>query len=146
MITSLPTIVELITAGILVVAGVYNVAFRTFFTYILTNLISGQIYVGRTSGFKEALQIIKRRLYKHDYYNNGFTELKIDRAAHGLRAKFAIRGREQQLIDYYGGIGSSKLANKRRGVSKTNPLGHAYHRESDKFFRNKYRFTGVKIF
>lgn len=73
MITSLPTIVELIATGILVVAGVYNVVNRTYFTYILTNPSTRQIYIGRTSGFGQAIQIIKRRLYNHAYYKTDFT-------------------------------------------------------------------------
>ncbi len=143
MITSLPTIVELITASVLVVAGVYNVLNRTYITYILTNPLTGQVYIGRTSGFSEALQIVKRRLYNHKYYKNGFTEFEIDRAAHGLRAKFAIRGREQQLIDYYGGIGHPKVANKRRGVARANISGRFYYNVSNEFFEKLTAYSGI---
>lgn len=47
----------------------------------------------------------------------------VDRCAIGFEGKMAIRGREQQLIDYHGGIGNKKVANKIRGVAKWNPNG-----------------------
>lgn len=54
----------------------------------------------------------------------------------------AIRGREQQLIDYHGGIGNPKLGNIRRGVSKINPLGYGFHLNSDLFFGKLAPYTG----
>ena len=56
--------------------------------------------------------------------------------------KPAIRGREQQLIDYYGGIGHPKVANRIRGVSKANFLGRYYHYQSDYYFGNIAPYTG----
>jgi len=56
--------------------------------------------------------------------------------------KPAIRGREQQLIDYYGGVGSRRVANRIRGVSKANPMGRFYHSQSNSFFGNIAPYTG----
>lgn len=56
--------------------------------------------------------------------------------------KPAIRGREQQLMDYYGGVGSPKLGNSIRGVSKYNPAGRFYHYESNRRFGNLAPYTG----
>ncbi len=50
--------------------------------------------------------------------------------------------REQQLIDYHGGIGSYRVANKIRGVSKFNPGGRLYHQTSNWFFGNIAPYTG----
>lgn len=54
----------------------------------------------------------------------------------------AIRGREQQLIDYHGGIGNKKVANKIRGVAKWNPNGRYYHSKSNDYFGNIAPYTG----
>lgn len=50
---------------------------------------------------------------------------------HGVDGQFAIRGREQEVIDYYGGIWpvpmkNPRLANKINGISPYNPLGIAF--------------------
>lgn len=72
----------------------------------------------------------------------GFGNPKVDRAIQGAHGRPTIRGREQQLIDYYGGIGSPKVANKIRGVSKYNPTGRIYHNISNYFFGNIAPYTG----
>lgn len=60
----------------------------------------------------------------------------------GSDAYAAIRGREQQMIDYFGGVGSTTLGNSIRGVSKTNRLGIRYHKASNALFGQLYRYTG----
>ncbi len=142
LISTLPTAMELMAAGMMVVVGGYNIFFRTFITYILINPETGQVYIGRTSGFGDIMKIILRRMYNHKYFAAGFTQIEIDRAAQGFRAKFAIRGREQQLIDYFGGIGHPNVANIRRGVSKANFAGRTFHNRSDEFFGNLTEYTG----
>ena len=65
----------------------------------------------------------------------GFGNPAIDKATQGYPGGyFAIRGREQQLIDFYGGVRSPGLANLIRGVSPINPLGRAYHNASNAYF------------
>jgi hypothetical protein len=56
----------------------------------------------------------------------------------------AIRGREQQLIDYHGGAISDggTSPNAIRGVAAANPLGRAYHSMANFMFGSKYRYTG----
>lgn len=73
---------------------------------------------------------------------NGFTIAVIDNVGYGFFGVDAIRGREQQLIDFYGGIGSSRVLNKIRGVSKWNIAGRYYHFQSDSKFGNIAPFTG----
>jgi hypothetical protein len=61
----------------------------------------------------------------------------------------AIRGREQQLIDSYGGAMSDSnrrtgatSANRIRGVSKINPKGYIYHKAASTAFGEIHTFTG----
>lgn len=74
--------------------------------------------------------------------NKGYGSPKIDVWIQGAVGKPAIRGREQQLMDYYGGVGSSKLGNSIRGVSKNNPAGRFFHYESNRHFGKLAPYTG----
>ena len=117
---------------------------RIFLTYTMTNA-EGQIYVGRTSGNgKELLvKIMLRRYAGHGVRKSqGYGNMKIDKVAIGKEGRAAIRGREQQLIDAYGGIGNPKVGNTIRGVSKTNPNGRYYHDMSNRKFGNIAPYTG----
>ena len=55
----------------------------------------------------------------------------------------AIRGREQQLIDSYGGAGSWPVANRIRAVARNNPFGRTFHNLSDARFGNIAPYTGA---
>ena len=77
-----------------------------------------------------------------EYYD---TYPQLDRYAKGPSGYAAIRGREQQLIDYYGGIGSPNVGNIIRGVSRYNPRGYIFHKTSNAYFGNIAPFTGFKI-
>ena len=134
LFTGIPASVELIAAGILIVAGIFDTMMRTYATYILTNPATGQKYIGRTSGYGEVEAIIRKRLYGHKYYKQGFTIIKLDKAMQGRSGKLAIRGREQQLIDHYGGIGHFTIANKIRAVAKFNWRRQKYYDLSNKYF------------
>jgi hypothetical protein len=132
-------VIPVVVAG----AAVYDAMERTFITYILSNPTTGQVYVGRTSGFGTPRQILDRRYAGHIALRSlGFTDRSVDSAAQGWGSYPAIRGREQQLIDSHGGVGDPKVANKIRGVSKYNPLGRAYHKSSDLFFGKLAPYTG----
>jgi len=61
----------------------------------------------------------------------------------------AIRGREQQMIDYYGGARSDRRAGSRsgnaiRGVAKDNRLGRVYHDAATAAFGQKSKYTGYE--
>lgn len=60
--------------------------------------------------------------------------------------KWAIRGREQQLIDYFKKAKSDNgtSGNAIRGVAKDNPRRKIYHSEANRLFGELYRFTGNK--
>ena len=114
---------------------------RVYVTYTLTGP-DGQIYVGRTSGFGTPEQLVNKRYSRHHMKAKGFGRPTIDRAVQGAQGKPAIRGREQQLMDYYGGIGSPRVANKIRGVSKYNPAGRIYHKMSNWYFGPLAPYSG----
>jgi len=113
-------------------------------------------YSGRTSGPAKltAEQIVQTRDKQHELSFNlqGFTPAIVDKEAVGGKfnqaAKWAIRGREQQLIDSWGGAQSDKgtSANKIRGVSRINPMGLTYHTTSTIVFQKElHEFTGLKL-
>ncbi len=142
IIFSLPPLETLLATGVLVVLGIFNRKYRTFATYTLTNPATGQVYVGRCSGFGDIENIVIRRLRSHKYFKRGFTIIQIDKAMQGKEARAAIRGREQQLIDFYGGIRNPQVANIIRAVAKLNPKGRRFHRNSSYFFGELHFYTG----
>ena len=142
IIFSLPPLETLLATGVLVVLGIFNRKYRTFATYTLTNPANGQIYVGRCSGFGDIENVVIRRMRSHKYYKRGFTIIQIDKAMQSKNAKFAIRGREQHLIDFYGGIGNPQVANIIRAVSKINFQARKFHKLSNKYFGNIASYSG----
>lgn len=94
---------------------------RTFQTYTKTNPLTGEVYSGRTSGYGTPLENIQARDSGHAYNSQGFGPAVLDRTS---TSASAIRGREQQLIDWYRGLGIS--ANKINGVSPSNPRQQDY--------------------
>lgn len=60
----------------------------------------------------------------------------------GSDAYAAIRGREQQMIDHLGGVGSTNVGNRIRGVRKNHPFGSYYHTKSNQMFGPLHQYTG----
>ena len=131
-------------AGAVVADAVNDYINTIYVTYTLTNPKTKQVYVGRTSGTGTPQQVANRR-YSHHYLRRaqGFDKPVVDRWAKGVKGKTAIRGREQQLIDYYGGVGSKSVANLIRGVSRYNPNARRYHNASNTYFGNIAPYTGA---
>ncbi|TAD98649.1 MAG: hypothetical protein EAZ97_10575 [Bacteroidetes bacterium] len=93
-----------------------------FVSYIKENLQTGERYVGRTSGeienfsFENIFKILRKRDSNHAELNEkGFEATELDQQSENYPA---IRGREQQLIEYYQKQGN--CANKINGISKRN--------------------------
>ena len=148
-------------AGILAAYGIdvleRKASEKTFVTYTKIGP-NGQVYVGRASGTGTPLDIVKRRDVGHHMNAFGFGPAILDQFAMGttsvqlgmgfatsLSAYVVIRGREQQLIDFYGGSvsdGNLSGANAIRGVSKWNPLGRVYHAGSSAVFGQIAPYTG----
>lgn len=134
---------DLIAAGILVVAGAYAASEITYATYTKTNPATGEVYSGRASGFSDPLTVVAARDRTHARLNGlGFGPAVIDRAIQGIAGRPAIRGREQQLIDSFGGVGDPRVANRIRGVSRANPFGRIYNNAADSTFGSIAPYTG----
>jgi len=88
---------------------------RTYQTYIKVNPTTGQVYAGRTSGERDPDANVKRRNASHAYNAKGYDVGVLDKTS---SSKEAIRGREQQLIEYYRRLGIS--GNIDNGISSRN--------------------------
>jgi hypothetical protein len=94
-----------------------------YVTYTRLNDATGEIYSGRTSGYAdEAIStILARRMAGQPILNGqGFDPPTLDRVTNEYEA---VRGREQQLIDYHGGARSvgGTARNMINGVADLNP-------------------------
>jgi RHS repeat-associated protein len=101
----------------------------TYATYTRTNPITGQVYSGRTSGYGDPSQMVAARGAQQSILSaEGFLPPTLDVAATGTQAYGAIRGREQQLINYYGGAQSvgGTARNVINGIADFNPAGPEY--------------------
>jgi len=123
-------------------ATVYELTERTFITYTLTNPITHQVYAGRSSGYGSPSSILRARMARHHMVVRGFDEGHVDQAVQGYHGYPAVRGREQQLIDSLGGVGSPNVANPIRGVAKSNPAGRFFHWASNFYFGPLHPYTG----
>jgi hypothetical protein len=124
-----------------------NLEDRVFVTYIKFNPATGQVYVGRTSGFGDPLAVMRTRDLAHirggklSGFSNAVLESAI-RTGDRPRDYAVIRGREQQLINFFGGVEHRRVANKIRGVSKNNPFGRVMHQASSNAFGQISEFDG----
>ncbi|MBK7907040.1 MAG: hypothetical protein IPJ78_10830 [Gemmatimonadetes bacterium] len=101
-----------------------------YVTYTRTNVGTGEVYSGRTSGFGDPQSLVSSRAAGHPARLAGFGPALVDRVAPGTAQGYAaIRGREQQLIDAHGGARSDggSSANLIRGVSAVNPLAGGFN-------------------
>ena len=106
---------------------------RTYVTYTKTNPVTGQVYSGRTSGFGTPTQILRRRDAGHHMTQQGFGPAQVDRASTN---RDAIRGREQQLVDAYGGAQSQggSSGNAINAVSPRNKKAARYKAAAEREF------------
>ena len=130
---------------VLIGAAVIDAKTRTHVTYILPHKSTpGLVYIGRTSGFGDPQSIANRRYSSHTFRRaQGYGPPIVDRAGQGLSMRAAARGREQQLMDSYGGVGSPSVGNYIRGVSQINPSGRLYHNSSNAVFGPLAPYTGI---
>uniref|UniRef100_UPI0010F7B51C RHS repeat-associated core domain-containing protein n=1 Tax=Chitinivorax sp. B TaxID=2502235 RepID=UPI0010F7B51C len=74
---------------------------KTYATYTRVHPVTGQVYAGRTSGYKDPATLVRDRGLQQTHLNSeGFAFPVLDVSTTDYAA---IRGREQQLIDFYGG-------------------------------------------
>lgn len=83
-----------------------------YITYTLHNPTTGEIYVGRSMGYGTPHQVMMARYAGHHKRLQGFGNPQLDRSAYATRsyssrhsdpAYQAIRGREQMVMDAFGG-------------------------------------------
>jgi len=132
---------DVIGGVILAAATAYDATQRTFITYTMRNA-AGQTYVGRTSGYGDPNRIMMNRASGHHMKALGYGNPVLDRAVQGYQGYPAIRGREQQLIDFHGGAGNIGVGNSIRGVSRYNPAYPIYHGASTFYFGSLWPYTG----
>ncbi len=142
----------------------------TYVTYTRFNVFTGETYSGRASGYGAPDQILSmaQASPRHVILTaEGFGRTRLSTSQQGTRpvstrhsdpAYRAMRGREQQLIDSFGGARSwgrgaggphitipgaiTTARNTIRGVGPTNPLGRAYHNAATRAFGQIAPFTG----
>lgn len=119
---------------------------KTYITYTLTltdPVLGDKVYVGRASGYGTPEQVLLKRYLTHLFRRSlGYANPKLDQARYGFKHYSAIRGREQQLIDYHGGVESDGVGNLIRGVAKGNVSGEIYHNAANLEFGQLYPYTG----
>jgi RHS repeat-associated protein len=126
-----------------------------YVTYRKVNRRTGRVYVGRTMGYGDPRAIVAARDRNHHMTERGYGPAVLDRYTDATRpysqrrldpSYQAIRGREQQLIDSYGGARSdnpkTRSGNAIRGVAKDNPRGRLYHNAASATFGQRHRYSG----
>jgi RHS repeat-associated protein len=96
---------------------------RTYQTYTRWNPITNQCYTGRTSGRDSPEENVRRRSNQEAHLTaEGFRPAVLDRSSPN---RYAIRGREQLVMDINGGSVSSggRSRNIINGISPMNPMG-----------------------
>ncbi|MEM8683354.1 MAG: VCBS repeat-containing protein [Pseudomonadota bacterium] len=108
---------------------------------------SPKVYSGRTSttANRTCEDAINRRDAAHRLRSPwlaGFGKAVRDKSATGTLGYPAIRGREQQLMDYWGD--RARSANAIRGVARSNPLGCFFHQTANSIFTTQlFPYTGI---
>ena len=119
---------------------------RTNITYVATHPTTGKKYSGRASGYLMSPDaVLARRWAGHARRLEGYGYPTIDKTITGDYGSVgwgATRGREQQLIDSFGGVGNEAVGNRIRAVSKKNMLGRTYHNLSNAAFGPLHAYTG----
>ncbi|WP_344807886.1 RHS repeat-associated core domain-containing protein, partial [Allohahella marinimesophila] len=106
---------------------------KTFQTYTKTHPKTGEVYSGRTSGTGTAFENIARRDSSHHMNQKGFGPAVLDKSSSNSAA---VRGREQQLIDAFGGALSTggSSGNPINGISSSNRKRDFYFQQAKREF------------
>lgn len=118
-----------IGASVIATAITYDLTQIKYVTYTLDGPMHMK-YVGRTSGYGDPYSIMMQRYYGHHMRALGFTNPTLDESIQGRLGYAAIRGREQQLYDFYVYSGYI-MGNSIRPVSINNPLAYSYWMQSN---------------
>ncbi|MGH8016782.1 MAG: fascin domain-containing protein, partial [Opitutaceae bacterium] len=147
--------------AIFVVQMLYSMTEHLTFSYVVyekTQSGTDRVYTGLTRGVGSPVEVVNRRDAAHWFLNhiqsyNG-ARINASISTQGFRpyAEAAIRGREQQVMDFHGGAlsdldrpydGKLRASNRIRGVAKLNGSGYSFWKTSnDAFGGQVFRFTG----
>ena len=108
-----------------------------YVTYTKENPVTGEVYTGRTMGYGDDNAIVAARDAGHHMTDKGFGPAVLDKSVyatksyaerHGDISYQAIRGREQSMIDFFGGARSmgGVSGNAIQGVGDDNALRSVY--------------------
>jgi len=123
-------------------------------TYTKLNPMTGQTYSGRASGPSSmtALEIVQARDLRHKALrDDGYLDADPDEEGVGVKGYAEIRGREQQLINKFGGAQSDKVnyppsggisGNAIRGVARENRFGLLFDFYATQKFGRIAPYTG----
>ncbi len=109
---------------------------KIYQTYTKTNPKTGDIYCGKTSGCGLPKDNVIKRDSNHHMNKEGYDPAVLDKSS---KNSSAIRGREQELIDFHGGAKSQggTSGNKINSISDKNPKKEFYQNENKKKFGQK---------
>lgn len=145
-VTGVGAVDDVLIPALVVSAATYDVLNRWYVTYTLFNPITKQVYAGMTSGFGTPQQIADAQYARHVRRRmEGFLPPKVDSYAQGGFGYAAIRGREQQLIDSFGGVGNPRVGNDIRAVNADNPAGPFFHFMSNVYWGELAPYTGNRM-
>ena len=98
---------------------------KTYQTYTKTNPQTGKVYSGRTSGYGNPAENVRRRDANHHMNRKGFGPAVLDKSSTNYNS---IRGREQLLIEKNGGAKSTggTSGNAINGIGKNNKKKSIY--------------------
>lgn len=105
--------------------GGSNRKVKTYQTYTKTNPETGEVYSGRTSGYGNPAENVRRRDANHHMNRKGFGPAVLDKSSTNYNS---IRGREQLLIEKNGGAKSTggTSGNAINGIGKNNKKKSIY--------------------
>lgn len=128
-----------------------------YLTYTKVNPKTGRTYVGYTSGYGTVAELLKWRDAYHHMNLLGYGPARLDRVVDATLpyeafrldpSYWAIRGREQQMIDRFGGairekgLAHTRSGNDIRGVGKRNRAGRLYDAAATAAFGRVAPYTG----
>jgi len=89
--------------------------------------IPGKFYVGRTSGYGDPGEILRKRDASHHRNSEYGQAMVFGKAYTGYVGRWIVRGGEQWLIQALGGKNSDRCGNKINGVGEFNKKGYLYY-------------------
>ena len=119
--------------AVIAVVATVAAAVKTYQTYTKTNVTTGEVYSGRTSGTGSPRENVAHRDAGHHMTEKGFGPAELVKSSTN---EAAIRGHEQLLIEHHGGAKRSggTSGNEINAISERNPRRQYYLDQARKEF------------